>query len=140
MSEEMKRFELTLIDNEQVGVDYFIFNFEMPKGLIYKEGQYGAFKHVDKEIEGRKVRALTLASKCDDEVLKIATVITDSPSDFKAKMLDLKKGDKIAVVKNAFGQVLKEYFAPEDGIVIGKSSNPANMSGGRIIHLGILEY
>mgnify|MGYP000898917088 CR=1 FL=1 len=79
MSEEMKRFELTLIDNEQVGVDYFIFNFEMPKGLIYKEGQYGAFKHVDKEIEGRKVRALTLASKCDEEVLKIATVINDSP-------------------------------------------------------------
>lgn len=51
----------------------------------------------------------------------------------------LKKGDKIAVVKNAFGQELKVYFAPENGIVIGKSSNPANMSGGRIIHLGILE-
>jgi predicted deacylase len=51
----------------------------------------------------------------------------------------LKKGDKMAVVKNAFGQVLKEYFAPEDGIVIGKSSNPVNMSGGRIIHLGILD-
>lgn len=51
----------------------------------------------------------------------------------------LKKGDKMAVVKNAFGQVLKEYFAPEEGIVIGKSTNPANMSGGRIIHLGILD-
>ena len=51
----------------------------------------------------------------------------------------LKKGVKIAVVKNAFGEIIKEYFAPEDGIVIGKSTNPANMSGGRILHLGILE-
>ena len=51
----------------------------------------------------------------------------------------LKKGVKIEVVKNAFGEIIKEYFAPEDGIVIGKSTNPANMSGGRILHLGILE-
>ena len=49
----------------------------------------------------------------------------------------LKKGDKIAIVRNAFGTIAKEYFAPENGVVIGKSSNPANMSGGRIIHLGI---
>jgi predicted deacylase len=48
------------------------------------------------------------------------------------------KGDKIAIVKNAFGTIIREYFAPEDGIVIGKSTNPANMSGGRIIHLGIM--
>jgi ferredoxin-NADP reductase len=97
MSEEMKRFELTLINNEQVGVDYFIFNFEMPKDLNYKEGQYGAFKHVGKEIDGRKVRALSFASTTDEDILKIATVITDTPSDFKAKMLKLKKGDKMTV-------------------------------------------
>ncbi len=51
----------------------------------------------------------------------------------------LIKGEKIAIVRNAFGEIIKEYVAPEDGIVIGKSSNPANMNGGRIIHLGILE-
>jgi predicted deacylase len=49
----------------------------------------------------------------------------------------LQKGDKIAIVRNAFGSIIKEYFAPEGGVVIGKSTNPANMSGGRIIHLGI---
>ena len=51
----------------------------------------------------------------------------------------LKKGEKIAIVKNAFGEITKEYYAPEDGVVIGKSTNPSNMSGGRIIHLGILK-
>lgn len=49
------------------------------------------------------------------------------------------KGQRVAVLKNPFGAVLEEYYAPEDGIVIGKSTNPANISGGRIIHLGILE-
>lgn len=51
----------------------------------------------------------------------------------------MAKGEKIAIVRNAFGKIIKEYVAPEDGIVIGKSSNPANMDGGRIIHHGILE-
>ncbi|MDH5367758.1 MAG: succinylglutamate desuccinylase/aspartoacylase family protein [Cyclobacteriaceae bacterium] len=50
----------------------------------------------------------------------------------------IQKGDKIGIVKDAFGNILNEYLAPEDGIVIGKSTNPSNMSGGRIIHLGIM--
>ena len=51
----------------------------------------------------------------------------------------LKKGELIAVMRNPFGEVINEYYCPEDGIVIGKSSNPVNMDGGRIIHLGILD-
>ena len=49
----------------------------------------------------------------------------------------LKKGDLIAIMRNPFGDILHKYYCPEDGIVIGKSSNPINMNGGRIIHLGI---
>jgi predicted deacylase len=49
----------------------------------------------------------------------------------------LKKGELIAIMRNPFGDVLHQYYCPEDGIVIGKSSNPINMNGGRIIHLGI---
>lgn len=48
------------------------------------------------------------------------------------------KNEKIAIVRDAFGKIIKEYVAPEDGVVIGKSSNPENMSGGRIIHLGVI--
>jgi len=62
---------------------------------------------------------------------------------FLEVMVDLNqklvKGQKIALVRNAFGKIIKEYMAPEDFIVIGKSTNPVNMDGGRIIHLGILE-
>ena len=47
-------------------------------------------------------------------------------------------GQRIALVRNIFGDIIREYFAPEDGIVIGKSVNPVNQTGGRILHLGIL--
>lgn len=49
------------------------------------------------------------------------------------------EGQVIGILRTPFGDVIKQYFAPENGIVIGKSTNPINMSGGRIIHLGILK-
>ena len=49
----------------------------------------------------------------------------------------VKKGDVIGVLRNPFGDILKTYTAPEDGVVIGKSTNPVNRSGGRILHLGV---
>lgn len=58
-------------------------------------------------------------------------------------LVDLKqkvtKGEEVAVLRNAFGDVVETYRAPEAGIVIGKSTNPVNLNGGRIIHLGIVE-
>lgn len=51
----------------------------------------------------------------------------------------IKKGDHIATIRDVFGNVLKKYFAPESGVIIGKSINPANQTGGRIIHLGIIQ-
>ncbi len=55
------------------------------------------------------------------------------------KVTDLvKKGEVIATMRNIFGDNVKDYYAPEDGIVIGKSVSPINQTGGRILHLGIL--
>jgi predicted deacylase len=51
----------------------------------------------------------------------------------------IKKGQVIGTLRNIFGDEIKQYFAPEDGIVIGKSNSPINQSGGRILHLGILQ-
>ncbi len=50
----------------------------------------------------------------------------------------IKKGDLIAQQRDLFGGLIQEYFAPQDGIVIGKSVNPVNQTGGRILHLGII--
>lgn len=51
----------------------------------------------------------------------------------------VKKGELIAVIRNIFGDVIKQYFAPEDGIVIGKSVHPVSQTGSRILHLGIIQ-
>lgn len=48
----------------------------------------------------------------------------------------IQEGDDIAVVRTVFGEVSKVIRAPESGIVIGKSVNPVNQSGSRILHLG----
>ncbi len=49
------------------------------------------------------------------------------------------KDEKIATLRNVFGDIVKEYKAPENGIVIGKSVSPVNQAGGRILHLGIVK-
>ncbi len=49
------------------------------------------------------------------------------------------KGMLLATLRDIFGNRIKEYHAPEDGIVIGKSISPVNQSGGRILHLGIIK-
>lgn len=51
----------------------------------------------------------------------------------------VEKGQLIATVRNIFGDVIREYFAPERGVVIGKSVSPVNQTGGRILHLGIIK-
>jgi len=51
-------------------------------------------------------------------------------------MDQVSKNQKIATVRDIFGDITSDYFAPEDGIVIGRSISPVNQSGGRILHLG----
>ena len=43
----------------------------------------------------------------------------------------------IATQHNIFGDLIREYHAPEAGIVIGKSTNPVGQTGARILHFGI---
>jgi predicted deacylase len=51
----------------------------------------------------------------------------------------LVKGQDMASQFDIFGDKIVDYTCPEDGIVIGKSTSPVNQTGGRILHLGILE-
>lgn len=47
-------------------------------------------------------------------------------------------GDVIAELRNIYGDVIREYRAPEAGIVIGKNVNPVAQTGARLFHLGVL--
>jgi predicted deacylase len=61
-------------------------------------------------------------------VLRVLPSVTDT----------VKKGDTIATITDLFGGRKATYHAPEDGIVIGKSTNPVAGSGARVLHLGIV--
>jgi predicted deacylase len=49
----------------------------------------------------------------------------------------VQKGELIARLRNAFGDVTREHYAPTSGVVIGKSVNPVSPTGSRILHLGV---
>ncbi|MCA9699802.1 MAG: succinylglutamate desuccinylase/aspartoacylase family protein [Myxococcales bacterium] len=49
----------------------------------------------------------------------------------------IRQGELVGRVTDIFGDTLEEYRAPEDGIIIGRSTNPVNQTGSRIIHLGV---
>ncbi len=51
----------------------------------------------------------------------------------------VKKGDVIARLNNVWGDLVCEYEAPEDGVIVGKATNPAARAGSRIIHLGVID-
>src|SRR5690606_15885521 len=49
----------------------------------------------------------------------------------------VRRGELVGRVTDIFGELIEEYRAPEDGIIIGRSVHPVNQTGSRIIHLGI---
>lgn len=50
----------------------------------------------------------------------------------------VRAGDVVATMRDVFGTTKMQYRAPHDGIVIGKSVDPINQTGGRILHLGVV--
>ena len=46
-------------------------------------------------------------------------------------------GETIGVLRNVYGDVIRTFVAPQDGVVVGRSVNPVGLSGARILHLGI---
>ncbi|PRP96215.1 succinylglutamate desuccinylase/aspartoacylase family protein [Enhygromyxa salina] len=49
----------------------------------------------------------------------------------------IRTGEVVACVRDIYGDLIEEYRAPEDGIIIGRATHPVNQTGSRVIHLGI---
>jgi predicted deacylase len=49
----------------------------------------------------------------------------------------IEQGQTIGRITNVFGDLIREINAPEEGYVVGKSTQPVSRTGGRILHLGI---
>jgi predicted deacylase len=50
----------------------------------------------------------------------------------------VEQGEVVARLSNLFGDVVREYAAPERGVIVGRSVNPVGPTGARIVHLGIV--
>lgn len=57
---------------------------------------------------------------------------------YPALTAPVHRGEVIARLTDLFGRVTAEYTAPEDGIVVGRSTNPVAQTGARILHLGVV--
>ncbi|MGB0896287.1 MAG: succinylglutamate desuccinylase/aspartoacylase family protein [Flavobacteriaceae bacterium] len=101
------------------------------------EGLVNLFNHLN--IYESKNKAITSKAILCEKSYWIYTDmggILDMKVDLKQVV---KKGEVLAILRNPFGEIIKEYLAPEKGIIIGRSTNPINTSGGRIVHLGIIK-
>ncbi len=48
------------------------------------------------------------------------------------------ENELIARLHNVWGDVVREYRAPEPGVIIGRSVNPTARAGSRMVHLGVI--
>jgi ferredoxin-NADP reductase len=115
---EMKTYQIKLIKQTHLMNEYYQFDFEKPEGFEFENGQYAIFAHVNKEVEGRKVRAFSIASSVEEDFIRVATRIVDKPSDFKQKLKDLKPGDVI------------QFNAPVGDFTLEKDTNHVFVAGG----------
>lgn len=54
---------------------------------------------------------------------------------FPEVLSHVEKGEKIAEVRNIFGELSREFFAPDSGIVLAKNVNPIAQTGSALLNL-----
>lgn len=54
---------------------------------------------------------------------------------FPEVLSHVEKGEKIAEVRNIFGELNREFFAPEGGLVLAKNVNPIAQTGSALLNL-----
>ena len=50
----------------------------------------------------------------------------------------VRRGRALASVTSIFGDLVAEYGAPEDAVIVGRSTNPLCETGSRVVHLGVI--
>lgn len=96
-----RTLELQEIRQESDHIYSFIFKGTRP--FFWLPGQHGIFYFPGARMQGRWWRAFSIASSPHEHVIKISTIISDAPSDFKAKLKAMQKGDRIHM-QGPFGE------------------------------------
>ncbi len=116
-------YEITLTKSTHLEKEYYVFDFTKPDGFVFREGQFGLFGIVGREIEGKKLRAFSIASENQEPFLRVATRIVAVPSDFKRRLLELNPGDKVTM-KAPLGEFVLDSTRPAVFIAGGIGITP----------------
>jgi NAD(P)H-flavin reductase len=93
-----KKSEITLINKENTGLDYWQFDFKIDKGYDWEAGEHGAFIIKKPKIKGKSFRAFSVASIPEEGFLRIITRTGKNVSNFKQALLDFEKGAKMTLI------------------------------------------
>jgi ferredoxin-NADP reductase len=73
-----------------------VFEFDTTgKSINWKAGQHSIFTLPEKNIQGKKWRAFSISSAANENVVQIATKISERPSNFKKALSSLQIGESI---------------------------------------------
>lgn len=94
---------LTLSKIIQESTNIYSFVFTVKEPLVWKAGQHGVFYFPQTKVKGKRWRAFSIASASHEGVIRISTIITENPSDFKKNLLQLEQGSQL-FMRGPFGE------------------------------------
>lgn len=93
----LRTHTLHLRDHQALADNVHTFVFGMDAPFTWKAGQHALFTLPGQDVRGKSWRAFSIASSPREGVVRIATVIPDSPSDFKRQLLRLRHDDPVRI-------------------------------------------
>lgn len=97
-----KKSDIILVKKENIGKDYWCFDFTVPRDNQWEAGEHGAFIIKNPKIKGKSFRAFSVASIYEEGFLRIVTRTGATPSLFKQALIDMKIGHSITL-RGPFG-------------------------------------
>lgn len=91
-----KKREVAFLESYEESGNAYTFLFEKGNDITWKAGQHGLFTITHKKIKNG-IRPISVASAPAENVIQLTLGISDSPSEFKKAMLELKPGMKVSM-------------------------------------------
>ena len=104
--------------------DYYVIRLKPATGTTWYPGEHALFKLQDAKVEGKKYRALSIASVTEEGHILLGTRTGENISNFKKELINMKDGE-IVKVRGPFGWfTLKDNSTPLVLISLGVGVTP----------------
>lgn len=91
-----KKREVAFLESYEESGNAYTFLFEKGNDITWKAGQHGLFTITHKKIKNG-IRPISVASAPAENVIQLTLGISNTPSEFKKAMLELKPGMKVSM-------------------------------------------